>query len=361
MINKIPLTIFVFSLFCLSLSAQEKFYYSISGSVAKSSQVKKICVDYEIVGEKFNDCATVSGNRFNLKKQIIQPTSAAVSTDNATFKPLKVFLGNTEFVFNINGEISFVTKPKLQTEFEMLTVMDNIRPNYFTLYSELGEKNDERGLAKLSELFENFKQADTNISYIYFKNNPKSPLSIFAFERYAVFQSDYGLLDTEFSQLPELIKNSVAGKYISAKIEGAKSVVINKSAPVFSQITDGKKVGLEDLRGKYVLLDFWASWCVPCRKEHPNFVKLYEKYKSRNFEIISVSIDEDKNAWLKASQADGITWVNFLDIKGNADEIGIKYGVQAVPANFLINPQGVIIAKNLKDEELAKSLADLIK
>ena len=187
-------------------------------------------------------------------------------------------------------------------------------------------------------------------------------MSVYAFERYAVFQSDYSLLDGDFSQLPEWIKMTASGKYIANKIEGAKAVAINKSAPVFSQdMTDGKRIGLEDFRGKYVLLDFWASWCAPCRKESPNLVKLYEKYQPRNFEIISVSIDEDKNAWQKASKEDGINWTNLLDAKGKPDEIGVKYGVQAVPANFLINPNGVIIGKNLKDEELAKRLADLFK
>jgi peroxiredoxin len=363
--KKIILSAFVLTLFAVftgfAQKVEPKFYYSIAGSVAKGN-VKKVCVEYEIVGEKMNDCATVAGNRFNLKKAIIQPTAATISTDNAKIKPLKIFLGNTDFVFNIADEINFVGKPEIQTEFEKLIVIDNVRPNYFALYGELGEKNDVQGLAKLSELFENFKQTDLNIAYIYFKNNPQSLLSVYAFERFSFFQSDYSLLDGDFSQLPEWIKTSATGKYIAKKIEGAKAVAINKSAPVFSQTTaDGKRIGLEDFRGKYVLLNFWASWCVPCRKESPNLVKLYEKYKSRNFEIISVSIDEDKNAWQNASKEDGVNWTNLLDAKGKTDEIGIKYGVQAVPDNFLINPKGIIIGKNLENKELAKSLADLLK
>ena len=346
----------------LAQQAETRFYYSIAGSLAKDSNVKRICVQYEIVSEKTNDCATVTENRFKLKKEIIQPTPATISADNAKIKPLKIFLGNTDFVFNIADEITFAGKPKIQTEFEKLIVIDGIRPNYFALYSELGKKNDVQGSAKLSELFDSFKQTDLNIAYIYFKNNPQSLLSVYAFERFAVFQSDYSLLDDDFSQLPDWIKTTASGKYIADKIEGAKAVALNKSAPVFSQTaSDGKQISLEDFRGKYVLLDFWASWCVPCRKENPNLVKLYEKYKSRNFEIIAVSIDEDKKAWQNASKEDGINWANLLNAKGKADEIGVKYGVQAVPSNFLINSNGVIIGKNLKGEELAKRLADLFK
>jgi thiol-disulfide isomerase/thioredoxin len=354
--------VFVLVWSCLCVSAQDKFYYSFSGNVTKFSNVKKVCVSYEIVGSKSEDCAAITGNKFSLRKDIIQPTSAIISTDNAKIKPLKVFLGNTDFVFNIGNEINFVTKPQIQTDFEKLIIIDSIRPNYFALYGELGEKNDTKGLAKLSELFESLKTSDLNIAYIYFKNNPKSLLSVYAFERFAVFQDDYSLLDKDFSQLPDWIKKSAVGKYVFQKIEGAKAVAINKPAPVFSQITlDGKTISLEDFKGKYVLLDFWASWCSPCRKEHPAFLKLSENYRNKNFEILSVSIDEDKDAWINALKADKLNWINILDTKGLANEIAVKYGVQSVPANFLINPNGVIIRKNLNAEALEKVLSDLIK
>ncbi len=359
MIIKIALVIFAF---CVSSIAQDKFYYSISGSVAKTANVKKVCVKYEIVGEKSEECFPVKVNKFNFRSSLIQPTAATFSTDNAKIKPLKIFLGNTDFVFKITNEINFVTKPKEQTEFEKLIIVDSIRPNYFELYGELGEKNDERGLAKLGELFESLKKTDINISYLYFKNNPKSLLSIYAFERFSFFQDDYTLLDKDFAELPDLIKNSVTGKYVSNKIEGAKAVAIGKTAPIFTQTSiDGKSVSLETFRGKYVLLDFWASWCVPCRKEHPKFLKIYEKYQFKNFEILSVSIDEDKTAWINASKEDKISWTNLLDAKGQANEVAVKYGVQAVPANFLINHNGVIIAKNLNSETLEKILFDLIR
>jgi peroxiredoxin len=359
MIIKTALVIFVF---CVSAFAQDTFYYSISGSVTKQSNVRKICVNYEIVGNIKEECFAVKANKFKFHSNIIQPTAATISTDNAKIKPLKIFLGNTDFIFNITKEISFVTKPKLQTEFENLVIVDNIRPNYFALYGELGEKSDVQGLAKLGELFESLKKSDINISYLYFKNNPKSLLSIYAFERFSFFQDDYTLLDKDFSELPDWIKMSVTGRYVSNKIEGAKAVAVGKNAPVFTQNSiDGKAVSLENFKGKYVLLDFWASWCVPCRKEHPNFLKIYEKYQAKNFEIVSVSIDEDKTAWVNASKADNINWTNLLDTKGQVNEVAVKYGVQAVPANFLINPNGVIIAKNLSGETLEKTLSDLLK
>jgi peroxiredoxin len=362
---KIALSVFclsALSLITLAQNAEKSFYYSIKGSISKTANVKKVCVAYELIGEKSEHCSEVKANKVSLRKEIIQPTAATFSTDNAKIRPIKIFLGNTDFVFKITDEINFVTKPKLQTEFENLVVVDSIRPNYFALYGELGEKNDAQGLEKLSELFESLKKSDINISYLYFKNNPKSLLSLYAFERFSFFQDDYILLNKDYSELPDWIKMSFTGKYISKKIEGAKAVAIGKNAPSFSQTsTDGKIIGLENFKGKYILLDFWASWCVPCRKEHPTFLKIYEKYKSKNVEIVSVSIDEDKTAWINASKADNINWTNLLDAKGQANEIAVKYGVQAVPANFLINPSGVIVAKNLDGESLEKTLADLLK
>lgn len=343
-------------------NAEEGFYYSVKGTVSETGKIKKVCVNYQIVGNKSEDCAAVVMNKFDLRKKISQPILATISTDNPNLKPLKIFLGNTDFTLTISNEIAFVAKPKIQTDFEKLIVVENIRPNYYALYSQLTEKNDKEGLARLTELFESFNKIDSNIAYFYFKNNPQSLLSVYAFERFATYQDDYSLLDKDFSQLPDWIKNSIIGKYVWQKIEGAKSVAINQSAPVFSQISDaGKTINLQDFKGKYVLIDFWASWCSPCRKEHPAFARIYKDYKSKNFEILSVSIDEDKTSWLNASKNDGIIWTNILDIKGQPEEIAVKYGVQAIPANFLVNPQGLIIAKNLKAEKLEEKLVSLLK
>lgn len=336
--------------------------YFITGNTTQNSNVRKVCIEYEIVGEKTIDCADVSENRFSLKGKTIQPTSATFSTDNSKIKPIKIFLGNTNFVLNITDKINFIEKPLLQNEFEKLNVIDDIRPNYFALYAELSTKNDVEGLAKLGDLFDTLKQVDQKIAAIYFKNNPQSLLSVYAFEKFATFQSDYSLLDEDFRQLPDWIKTSASSKYIAQKIEGAKAVTLKKPAPVFSQIlANGNRIALENFRGKYVFLDFWASWCVPCRKETPNLAKAYEKYKARNFEIISISIDEDQKAWQNASKQDKISWINLLDVKGKTEEIAVKYGIQSVPANFLIDPNGIIIGKNLKIDELEKLLPQLLK
>lgn len=124
---------------------------------------------------------------------------------------------------------------------------------------------------------------------------------------------------------------------------------------------NGKELALSSLRGKYVLLDFWASWCGPCRMENPNVVRMYEKYKDKGFTVFSVSLDEDKEAWKKAIQADNLSWPNHVsDLNGWASAPVATYGVQGIPATFLLDKEGNIIAQNLRGAQLEQKLQELL-
>lgn len=134
------------------------------------------------------------------------------------------------------------------------------------------------------------------------------------------------------------------------------------TAQDFSQPgVDGKPVSLSSFKGKYVLLDFWASWCKPCRMDNPNVVKAFNEFKSKNFTVFGVSLDQSKEAWLQAIQQDGLTWTHASDLKYWSNEAAALYGVQGIPANFLIDPQGNIIAQDLHGEQIVETLRRVIK
>jgi peroxiredoxin len=167
-----------------------------------------------------------------------------------------------------------------------------------------------------------------------------------------------------YTILSSNVQNSRDGKQIKEFINKEERVGIGKQAPDFTQNDMyGKHVSLKDFRGKFILLEFWASWCVPCREEAPYLIKAFNKYKEKNFTIIGVSIDKekDKQAWIEAIKKDRLTWTQLSDLKGINNEVAQLYNVLPIPANFLIDPNGTIITTNLRGENLEKKLQQVIK
>ncbi|MBB6107610.1 Peroxiredoxin [Mucilaginibacter lappiensis] len=160
---------------------------------------------------------------------------------------------------------------------------------------------------------------------------------------------------------PYARNNKIAADMLFA-LNNKKMLEVGQAAPDFTQSdTLGKPVSLKSFRGKYVLLDFWASWCAPCRLENPNVVKAYNQYKDKNFTVLSVSLDQPgkKELWLKAIHDDHLTWTHVSDLKFWGNAVVKLYNINAVPANFLIGPDGTILAKNIKGDDLDKALAKI--
>lgn len=164
-----------------------------------------------------------------------------------------------------------------------------------------------------------------------------------------------------FSGFSENVKNSEQGKEVNNRIATLSRIEVGNYAPGFEQNSvNDQAVTLASYKGKYVLLEFWASWCGPCRAESPNVLKAYNKYKSKGFDVLSVSLDNTKKNWETAIQKDGLLWTQVSDLKGWKNNVATLYGVQAVPANFLIDPTGKIIATNLRGDDLNQALKEYL-
>ena len=176
-------------------------------------------------------------------------------------------------------------------------------------------------------------------------------------------EEEYAFLAPLAPQFEKAFPNSEYVKDFSAKIAQYKNAVqVGQSAPEITLTSpEGKPVSLSSLRGKYVLIDFWASWCGPCRQENPNVVKMYNKFKGRNFEIYGVSLDREKEKWTQAIAQDGLSWVHVSDLKFWQSAGAEAYGVRSIPATFLLDPNGKVIAKNLRGQALEARLAEILE
>lgn len=236
----------------------------------------------------------------------------------------------------------------------------NKRDSIFKKMETFANKNDNEYRSLLEQVSKiNAEILAFQLHYI--ADNPASMFS--AMQLYVLSDkiSTYEL-ETYFNALKSPAKNLALLKDIPRKIAAKKLSEIGKPAPLFSiKDTKGNLINLSDYRGKYVLLDFWASWCVPCRKENPGLVKAYKLFKDKPFEIISVSADENEPNWKKAIIADHLQdWIHVSDLKGTKSDIALLYGVQPIPDNFLIDPEGNIIGRGLFGDRLETRLRSLL-
>lgn len=169
-------------------------------------------------------------------------------------------------------------------------------------------------------------------------------------------------LEEALSYLDKSMQNTKFVKLATKRVNEVHGTTVGYPANNFSQTTaDGKLVSLSDFKGKYVLIDFWASWCRPCRMENPNVVAAYNRFKDKGFTVLGVSMDSNRDPWLAAIQQDGLSWTQVSDLKGWGNEVGKMYGVTGIPQNYLIDKDGKIVAKDLRGAALDEKLAEIIK
>jgi len=192
----------------------------------------------------------------------------------------------------------------------------------------------------------------------YARNNPTSPIALYALANSTGMHFDADTIAAIFDRFGSAVKNSEAGIAFREKTRAVKAGS-RGTAPVFTQPDiDGKELSLESLKGKYVLLDFWASWCWPCRAQSPQLLRIYNRFKEKQFTILSVSLDKAgaRAQWINAVKQDQMTWYNVSELNGFDNSAAKLYNIHQIPQNILIDPQGKIAGRNWDPDKLEKKL-----
>ncbi len=260
--------------------------------------------------------------------------------------------------FEVTGSKNMEYYAKLmELNQDMVTKVNNWNAQYATAT----EKKDQKKMQGIQNNFQEAEQQHVEKIKAMLPEMGTSLVAIFAANNMLNPDRDFAEMDAVAQRFEKENPSPKLVQAYTGYIKRIKGISVGDEAPDFTlNNPEGQDVTLSSLRGKYVLIDFWASWCGPCRMENPNVVKLYNKYKDKGFAIYGVSLDKEKGAWLAAIKKDNLTWTHGSDLKFWNSAVAQTYGVSAIPATYLLDKEGKVIAKNLRGSSLEAKLGELL-
>lgn len=353
----------VFGLLLAFASCKNNDEFSISGKISNAGDLKKVLL-YQ--GDSVVDSSMLNTDKeFKFRRVSADPNFYNISAGDKNYLIVAQNGDELNFIADLTAVDNSYTIEGSENS-DKIKEFNAISAKYGKIFQEIQgefsrtvEKNPSLKDSITSVLMPRFEKnmADYSVEVLKFANDNKDNLTGF----YAIGTLDPTTYEPELIKYSEEIRSNFPNNKpvtdFIAKMADVKKVSVGQPAPLFELPTpEGKIVKLSDFQGKYVLIDFWASWCGPCRQENPNLVKAYNTFKDKGFTILGVSLDDNKEDWLAAIANDKLAWTHVSDLKRWDSKISALYKVEGIPASFILDPKGKIIAKNLRGEKLVSFL-----
>jgi peroxiredoxin len=339
---------------------------NISGRLQNQPEGYVILSKYTDNAKETVDSLQVDGNgSFDYTLQLDGPGFYDLNLMNRENVRLALYHEDVEVNYDFNRDV----KPEVKgsTDTDQLKKIDRIAQEYqeeinrlnSQYYEAMNSKNQER-IKAIQEQAMGLEGSQSEKVKAVVRDMDGSFSSLAAIAMINP-RTEFQFLDSLVTDLDTRYPNTKMITTLKQQLDEMRALSIGQPAPEISLPNpEGQTVNLSDLRGKYVLIDFWAAWCKPCREENPNVVRLYNKYNEKGFEVFGVSLDRTKEAWLRGIEEDGLEWTQVSDLQYFNSEAAAAYQINAIPATYLIDPEGNIIAKDLRGPSLERKLEELL-